>query len=198
MRFNHVLIDYENIQPVVADALAQPIFKVWVFVGVQQAKVKFDLVDLMQRKGEDAKAIKMRSSGRNALDFHMSYYLGKLSNQFPEAYFHLIAEDTGMDPLVEHLKEAGVAVARWANVFDIPIVKTPASKSEDDQFSRVIEYLVRRGKQRPATLRTLMGSIAALFQPTLSESEATSIVQKLQAQGIFEVTGSKLKYGLPD
>jgi PIN domain len=198
MKSNHVLIDYENIQPVVADALAQPIFKVWVFVGVQQAKVKFDLVDLLQRKGGDARVIKMRTSGRNALDFHMSYYLGKLSTQQPEAYFHLVAEDTGMDPLVEHLKEAGLSVSRWADVFDIPIVKAPANESEDEKLSRIVEYLVRRGKQRPATLKTLLGSTAALFQPKLDEAEARALVSQLKANGIFEVAGSKLAYGLPD
>jgi len=56
MKQNHVLIDYENVQPEVAQALAQQIFKVWVFVGAQQAKVKFDLVDLVQLKGQDARS----------------------------------------------------------------------------------------------------------------------------------------------
>lgn len=198
MKQNYVLIDYENIQPVVAEALASPVFKVLVFVGANQSKVKFDLVDLLQRKGEDAKIIKMRSSGHNALDFHMSFYLGKLSIQYPDAYFHLIAADTGMDPLIGHLVHEGVAVARYVNVFDIPIVKAPATGSDDDKYSRVIEYLVRRGKQRPATLKTLIGSSAALFQPKLGEAEAAALVDQLQSAGVFEVVGSKLKYGLPD
>lgn len=40
---NHVLIDYENVQPEVASRLAPGFFKVWVFVGALQNKVKFDL-----------------------------------------------------------------------------------------------------------------------------------------------------------
>lgn len=125
MKPNHVLIDYENVQPEVSEVLAQPIFKVWIFVGVQQSKVKFDLVELLQHKGTDARVIKMTTSGRNALDFHMSYYLGELVSREPEAFFHVVAKDTGMDPLIEHLRTRNVNAFRWTEVIDIPIAKAP-------------------------------------------------------------------------
>ena len=198
MKNNHVLIDYENVQPEVADALAAPIFKVWIFVGAQQAKVKFDLVDLVQRKGQDARVIKMTTTGKNALDFHMSYYLGKLSTEEPDAYFHLIAKDTGTDSLLDHLREIGANVSRWADVFDIPIVKAPADEAEGEKLSRIVEYLVRRGDQRPGTKKTLIGSTAALFEPKLNDGEATALVEQLRLKGIFDVVGSKLKYVLPE
>ncbi len=198
MKQNHVLIDYENVQPAVAEALAQPVFKVWVFVGAQQAKVKFDLVELVQRKGGDAKVIRIGSNGRNALDFHMSYYLGVLTKESPADYFHLISNDTGLDPLVVHLRERGLNVARWANVLDIPIVKGPAAVSDDDNLSRIVEYLVRRGAQRPATWKTLVGSAAALFQPKLDEAAVTALLDQLKVNGVFELVGSKVRYGLPD
>jgi PIN domain len=198
MKNNHVLIDYENVQPELSKILADPVFKVWVFVGAQQAKVKMDLVDLLQAKGPDAKVIKMSSTGKNALDFHMSCYLGKLWAQEPEAYFHLVALDTGMTPLVEHLKALGVQVARWTSPQDIPITRTPATESEDSKLSRIIEYLVARGSQRPATLKTLQGSVAALFQPRLTEPQAMALIEQLCEQGVCAVQDKKLTYGLPD
>jgi hypothetical protein len=198
MKTNHVLIDYENVQPEVAEALAQPVFKVWIFVGAQQHKVKYDLIELLQRKGDDARCIKISATARNALDFHMAYYVGQLATEHPEAYFHLIAKDTGMDPLVEHLQGRGLNVSRWADVFDISIIKRRADEPEQDKLSSIIEYLVRRGAQRPATLKTLLGSIAALFSPKLSESEATALVEQLKLGGVLETSGSKIKYGLPD
>jgi hypothetical protein len=42
---NHVLIDYGNVQPEVAAALAQPVFKVLVFVGVQKPWPSLNRVD---------------------------------------------------------------------------------------------------------------------------------------------------------
>jgi len=195
---NHVLIDYENVQPEVAAALAQPMFKVWVFVGAQQAKVKFDLVDLVQQKGQDAKVVKMGASGRNALDFHMTYYLGQLSTQEPDAYFHLIGKDAGMDALIEHLRQGGLNVFRWTDVLDIPVTKAPASESQDDKLSRILEYLVRRGRQRPATMATLIGSISVLFHPKLEVAEATTLVEHLRDSGVYQLVGTKLRYGLPE
>jgi hypothetical protein len=141
MKNNLVLIESENVQPSIADALAQPVFKVWVFVGAQQAKVKFDLVELLQRKGQDARVVKIASTGRNALDFHMSYHPGRLATEDATAYFHVVGRDTGMDPLLEHLRLQGINVARVQDVSDIAIVKASASEAEDDKLSRIMESL---------------------------------------------------------
>lgn len=43
---NHVLIDYENVQPEVASRLAPGFFKAWVFVGALQNRVTDTLLDL--------------------------------------------------------------------------------------------------------------------------------------------------------
>lgn len=198
MKNNHILIDYENLQPEVSELFAQPIFKVWVFVGAQQNKVKFDLVDLLQRKGSDARVVKMTASGRNALDFHMAFYLGELASKEPSSYFHVITGDGDLDRLLEHLRERGIEASRHGSVMDIALVKPPSSTPQDEKISRVIEYLVRRGSQRPASLKTLKGSIGALFQPKLNEPETQTIVDTLIEHGILDLQGTKLTYGLPD
>jgi hypothetical protein len=195
---NHVLIDYENVQPDLAERLKACHFKVWVFVGALQSKVKFDLVDLLQAKASDAKVIKMGGTGPNALDFHMAYHLGRLCLQDPGAYFHVIAKDKGLDPLLGQLQKDGLQAHRWDAVTDIPLFKPPASATEDEKLSRVIEYLIDRGRQRPASMKTLQGSIAALFQPKLGEAEIKAIVERLLATGVAANDGKKLRYGLPD
>ncbi len=198
MKTNHVLIDYENVQPEVTEALAQPIFKVWVFVGAQQHKVKYDLIELLQTKRDDAQCIKITATARNALDFHMAYYVGQLATEQPDSYFHLIAKDAGMDPLVEHLQGRGLNVARWEDVFDIPIVKRRPDAPDDDRLSIIMEYLIRRGAQRPATTKTLLGSVASLFNPKLVDEDAAALIDQLRLNGVFDVVGTKVRYGLPD
>jgi hypothetical protein len=128
----------------------------------------------------------------------MAYYLGQLSKQEPDAFFHVVAKDTGMDPLIEHLKGRGLAVARWVDVLDIPVVKAPATGADEDKLNRIMEYLVRRGKQRPATMKTLIGSAASLFSPKLDADEAARLVEQLRVNAVFEVVGTKVRYGLPD
>ncbi len=169
-----------------------------MFLGVQQVKVKVDLLELVQSKGEDAKIIRMTSSGKNALYFHIGCYLGKLWVEEPEAYLHVIAADAGLDPLIEHLKGQGVRAVRWVDVRDIPIVKAAPTENDGAKLSRVMEYLLRRGPQRPASHKTLLGSIAALFNPKLTDVEAQALANQLRANGVYEVEGNKVRYGLPD
>jgi hypothetical protein len=38
----------------------------------------------------------------------------------------------------------------------------------------------------------------ALFNPKLEQPEATALIEQLRANGVFEVVGSRLQYGLPD
>lgn len=54
----------------------------------------------MQQLGADAQYIKIGGSGKNALDFHLAFYIGELSARDPEAYFNIVSKDTGFDPLV--------------------------------------------------------------------------------------------------
>lgn len=97
MRTNYVLIDYENVQPKSLAALkADPCFKVHLFVGASQAKVAFEVAEAMQALGEHARYIKIAGNGSNALDFHIAYYIGQLSSQDANAFFHIISKDAGV------------------------------------------------------------------------------------------------------
>jgi hypothetical protein len=80
MRTNHVLVDYENVQPKSLAALVgdQP-FKVLLFVGASQAKVSFEVAGSMQALGSNASYIKISGNGPNALDFHVAYYIGRIA-----------------------------------------------------------------------------------------------------------------------
>ncbi len=199
MKTNYVLIDYENVQPQMVGLLAPETFRVLVFVGASQTKISFELADVLARKANGSRFIKVTGNGSNALDFHIAYQIGRLAVQEPEAYFHVISKDKGFDPLIEHLKGQGLHASRSMTVPDIEIVKKPsASMPEDEMLSTVIEYLVRRGVQRPASLKTLTGSISALFQPKLEASVAQTLMDKLELTGVFVRDGAKLKYGLPE
>lgn len=44
-----------------------------------------------------------------------------------------------------------------SDALEIPIVKMPATDTEDAKLSRIVEYLVSRGGQRPGSVKTLVG-----------------------------------------
>lgn len=197
MKKNYVLIDYENVQPAAMAALEREHFHVIVFVGANQTKVTYEVASALQHMGERAKYIKIAGNGSNALDFHIAYYIGNLSAQEPDAYFHVVSKDTGFDPLIQHLKSKKVLAGRVKSVTDIPLVKAAASKSAPERISAVVSNLAQRGSARPRTVKTLSSTISALFLKQLPEAEIAEIVSELTKRGIVVINESKVSYVMP-
>jgi hypothetical protein len=197
MRTNYVLIDYENVQPAGLVALEKEPFKVFVFVGASQAKVKFEVVASMQRLGDKATWIKISGNGPNALDFHIAYYIGRLAQAEPDAYFHIISKDAGFDPLIAHLKSRKVFANRSRDIGDMPIVKAANTKTPTEKMDVVVANLKQRGTSRPRTLRTLSSTINSLFQKALPEAELSALLELMKKHGHIAVSGTKVTYSLP-
>lgn len=197
MKKDYVLIDYENVQPTAIEALEHEHFHVIVFVGASQAKVTYEVASVLQRMGERASYIKIAGNGSNALDFHIAYYIGQLATKEPDAYFYIVSKDTGFDPLLQHLKSKKINARRVKNVTDLPLVKVAASKSKPDRVSVVITNLTQRGESNPRTLKTLVSTINALFQKSLSKAEVEDIISELTKKGVVVINQSKVSYVLP-
>jgi hypothetical protein len=76
---NFVLIDYENVQPDDFALLVDGPFRVKVFLGQNQSRILVEVATALQRLGTNAEYIHLEAGGPNALDFHIAFYLGKLS-----------------------------------------------------------------------------------------------------------------------
>ena len=198
MRINYVLIDLENVQPASLAGLEADFFKVLIFVGASQTKIPFELASAAQRLGERAAYIKIAGNGINALDFHIAYYIGRLSQQDPTAYFHIISKDTGFDTLIQHLKAQKIGVVRSKDIADIPLFKAANSKSLQEKAAFVICNLKQRGASKPRTVNTLSSTILSLFQKQLPGEELTLLLAELQSSGAIAITENKVSYALPE
>jgi hypothetical protein len=194
---NYVLIDFENVQPSNLELLKQHPFKVFVFVGANQAKVPFDLACAMQSLGDAAQYVKISGAGKNALDFHIACYVGELSAKEPTAYFHVISRDTGFDTLIKHLKERGIKVQRERDLAEIPVVRMSTATSADDKVAAIVKNLAGRGQSRPRKVKTLSNTINSLFTEKLSEQQLISIVKDLEQRNYIRVSNGNVSYQLP-
>jgi len=122
MPTNYVLVDFENVQPDSLAALATGQFRVKVFVGASQAKgrISFELVHSMQALGANAEYVKIARTGKNAVDMHIAYYVGRLLEKEPSAVVHIVSRDTDFDPLIEYLHAKGSACKRVKSIAEIP------------------------------------------------------------------------------
>jgi len=122
MPTNYVLVDFENVQPDSLAVLATGQFRVKVFVGASQAKgrISFELVHSMQALGANAEYVKIARTGKNAVDMHIAYYVGRLLEKEPSAVVHIVSRDTDFDPLIEYLHAKGSACKRVKSIAEIP------------------------------------------------------------------------------
>ena len=197
MPTNYVLIDLENVQPKNLNILNNHPFKVYVFVGANQAKVTYDLASAMQDLGDKAKYIKITGNGPNALDFHIAFYIGELSVNDPDAYFHIISKDTGFDPLIKHLKSRKIKVQREKDLAEIPILRVSSSTTNEEKIDAIVKNLVGRGQSRPRKVKTLANTINTLFTKAMSEKELLAIIKELQSKKYIAVNDNNVTYSLP-
>ena len=197
MSTNYVLIDFENVQPKNLEILGNHPFKVFVFVGANQAKVPFDLASAMQNLGSNAKYIKIAGNGQNALDFHISFYIGQLSLHDPKGHFHIISKDTGFDPLIKHLRAKKIRIYREKDLAQIPVLQISSATSNGDTIEAIIKNLAGRGKSRPRKIKTLANTINSLFTKKLNETELMSLIKELKDRKHIIVNQENVAYNLP-
>ena len=197
MATNYVLIDFENVQPKNLEILSNHPFKVFVFVGASQAKIPYELADAMQQLGDNAQYVKIGGNGKNALDFHLAFYVGELAAKDPEACFHIISKDTGFDPLIKHLKTRKIRIQRERDLAEIPELRMSAASSDDEKVAAIVKNLANRGHSKPRKVKTLANTINTLFTKKLEEKELMSLINELQREQYIVVSDGKVSYKLP-
>lgn len=122
----HVLLDYENVQPTEEQvrALVPDARQLWVFHGPHQRDVEQRFTSF----GIDATAVPISKTGKNALDFHLSFYMGYIASKNPGSAMVVIANDKGYEPMLEHARAMGFAVRRLAHGEAKPAAKKAAAK----------------------------------------------------------------------
>ncbi|GHV14590.1 hypothetical protein AGMMS49938_11000 [Fibrobacterales bacterium] len=190
-KMNIVLIDYENVSNVNLDALVSLDIekKIFIFTGQDQTKIPISLVQSIQKLGSQVEWIEMQGKGHNALDFHIAYYIGKLSKEMSNIFFHIISKDTGFDPLIATLKKEKILCLREASIEDIPLLK----KKEIKTPQQMADLFAERLKQNhPKKKKTLINSIISFFH--ITEEESIDIVKILQKSGLFSLNEEKVEY----
>ncbi len=195
MRTNFVLIDSENVKPEYIEKLKHEHFRVVVFVGANLKRLDFSIVNAVQSLGSNGSYVQISSHGPDALDFHIAYYIGKLSAAHPDASFHIISKDKGFDPLTKHLQDQKISCSRSASVLEIPMLRATAKLLPPSQ--RAADFYKKRiapTKARPATIKSLQSAILSHFHKELSGQDVAEVQEALTAAGYVVVNGKKVVY----
>lgn len=190
-----VLVDFENVQPRNLKLLRNVPFKVVVFAGANQTKIPTDFVIELSERNEFGKLIQISGSGKNALDFHIAYHIGKIVSDTPDAEIHIISRDKGFDPLIRYIRDRDqIRIRRHVDIAEIPALRIPASKGRDEQVAEVIEKLRLRGNNRPRKTTTLRNTVNHLLAESLDDAEMDRFIEKLKKTKVVSINGTKVTY----
>lgn len=188
---NIILIDYENLQVKNLDELYDLDSEICVFIGPMQKKLSADLVQSAQKFGSRLKWIPISRQGSNALDFHIAYYLGQVSQNEPKPFFHIISHDTGFDALIDFMRSQKLFIDRVESIEDIPLVKKMKEIKKDP-----VAFIKGRilNVSKPKKLSTLQTAIKKWLEED-DEGVVTEIIESLKKKGFLEIDeNGKVKY----
>jgi len=212
----HLLIDFENVQPQNLDKLPTENTHIWLFIGVLHKMLPISLVQSLLRFGERVHLVQLQKTGKNALDFYLSYYLGQITATDPNAKIGILSCDGGYDVLVEHILKNHQAkgIVRLANIDEVQHQKItteppsallentpqPGTTLKPQQpltsyFQAALVALRRPDAFRPSRLHNLQKNLRKhilrdLFtDKTEEECERTTnaVINKLKAQNLISI-----------
>jgi hypothetical protein len=170
--------------------------------GGVEPKVHLSLVPLLAAAINTGKLeiVGMEKRGKNAADFGIAFWAGRLMAEMPpETEFLILSQDSDLDHVVNMLRSAKRKVRRInGKTKKVKIANSPASSqgilSETDDISsddlNVIEEYSRQvlhsGKPRPAKKTTLIKSVKSYFK-NRKEIDPEKVLQGLVENGIIAI-----------
>lgn len=168
----HVLLDYENVQPTEDElrALVPEAHQVWVFHGPHQREI----AQRFASYGDDVTAVPISKTGKNALDFHLSFYMGYIASKNPASVMVVVANDKGYEPMLEHARAMGFAVRRLAHGKAKAAAKKTAAKKAPAK-----KVAAKKPVAQPAAVKQ-----APVKKTTAKKAAATPAAKKTLAKKV--------------
>lgn len=183
-RTNHIFVDFESVQEIDLDLIADKPVKVLLFLGKQQTRVPTDLMTQVHRHHDQVELIEVDCVGKNALDFILAHHTGRVAAADPQGYFHILSRDKGFDALVTHLASQEILAARAEVFAEIPILQDLRALPLDERLERVKERLAKLKKPdkdgRPKKMKTLCSKIHSDFNKLLTEDDVQELLKGLK------------------
>lgn len=122
MAKNLLLVDFENVSKLDLSPLDDS-YETLIFVGSKQQPPK----RLSRQNGKFCRIDfqKIEGGGRNALDFHIAFHLGRTFETARDRVCIVLSRDKGYDPLLSYLNQNGLSCRRISSLDELAI---PASE----------------------------------------------------------------------
>jgi PIN domain len=106
-----VLVDYENVHKVDLSLLDES-YRAVIYVGANQNPPKASMKPATAHRFTRVDFQKIEGAGKNALDFHIAFQLGRIFETAPATRCFVLSKDKGFDPLIAYLNKKGLRCVR--------------------------------------------------------------------------------------
>ena len=192
-----LLVDYENVSKVDLGAIPGGV-RVPFFFGASQKKVSTEFLQDALKLGPLFVPINIEGQGKNALDFHIAFYLGEYLARNRDTQCVILSKDTGFDPLIAHLKSRGFNVRRTATLggaFPAGERVSLPGAAADGPWQRASTWLdgLQRNR-RPRKRRGLVASLHSHLSKKVSTEQIEQFVDRMIAEGRISESNGALSY----
>ena len=208
---NHVFVDFENVHKVDLAVIGSEAVSFTLLVGARQTKLDVALVEKLFEHAVSVQLVRLTSSGKNALDFTIAFYVGRAVAADPTGHFHIVSRDTGYDPLIAHLRSRHISAYRHSSFESLPFVSpakpatpiaAPVRKAKpqaqakvvaddlNELEAQVLEHFRTHPTARPRTQKSLIRFLIAHLGHKITEPEVMSLIKGLGQAGCL-VIGDK-------
>jgi hypothetical protein len=115
---NLVLVDYENVHQVDLSVLDET-YRAIIFVGATQNPPRAASNPATAHRFTRVDFLKVEATGKNALDFHIAFQLGRTFETAPDTVCIVLSKDKGFDPLLSHLNKNGLTCRRISSLDEL-------------------------------------------------------------------------------
>jgi len=182
---NHVFVDFENVHEVDPALIGARSVSLTLLLGARQTRLDAALVEKLMEHAATVQLVRLTSSGSNALDFALAYYLGRAVMADLTGYFHIVSKDTGFEPLMEHLRSRHIHAYRHDDFTTLTFSgpAKPPSAPPEELFTRVLEHLRKNVTARPKCKKKLVSHLLAFSGNTTTEADVLSLIERLVKAG---------------
>ena len=169
-------VDFENINNLKIISF-EPYDVIYIFVGAKQQNVT--LPSISTDKFTNIRLLKIKETSKDNLDFHLSYYLGKLDSLTKkDISFTVLSNDTGFDNLLAHITRTGRKCSRLGVTSKKPV--TVKKKTEQTSLDETLQQLLSKDiKKLPKSEAALKNYIKSNLGAKSSDTEMKALYQNI-------------------
>lgn len=190
--FDHyIIVDFENTQKIDLTQIANKSIFVTLIIGPQQKQLPLQLVKILLSVSSQVEIIETNITGKNAVDFILTYHLSQKISLAPQKSFYIVSKDKGYDALVTHLKIEKINIQRCDSWLYLSLWKphqnTGVIEKSEQYLNTLINKIKSTAKNPPKTIKTLTNTANTLFNHQLPSEHITQLISQLQEDNLIVV-----------